>query len=69
VVQPVRRAMMLGEQQEPEPHLGDDQRLGEREHVRDDAAGLPAAVVREAREHGAAPRRREHEKRHSAMGR
>ena len=56
IVQPVRRAAVVGEQQQPEPDLGDEQRLGEREQMRDEAARLPAAVVREPGEDRRAPR-------------
>jgi hypothetical protein len=45
-VQPVRRPVVLREQEQPEPDLRDEQRLREREQVRDDPPGLGAPVVR-----------------------
>ena len=55
VVQLVGRALVVGEQQQPERDLGDDQRLREREQVRDP----PPAPRRRASAINAAGRRRE----------
>ncbi len=60
---------MVGEQQEAEAHLRDDQRLREREQVRDEAARLAPAVIRDPGEHGGAERREEDEECDCAMGR
>ena len=47
VVEPLGGAPVVGEEQQAEPDLRDEQRLGEREQVRDDAARLAPPVVRE----------------------
>ncbi len=60
---------MIGEEQEAEPDLRDEERLGEREQVRDDAPRLAMAVVREAGERGGAERRSEDEECHGVVGR
>ena len=65
----MRRATVIGKQQQPEPNLGDEQRLRECEQVRDDAARFPVAVVREAGERSSAERRRQDEECNSAVGR
>ena len=41
VVKPVRRAPVIGEQQQAEPDLGDEERLREREQVRDECRAAP----------------------------
>jgi hypothetical protein len=42
--------------------------LRERKEVRDDAARLAAPIVREAREHGGAERRRKNKECHGVVG-
>ena len=61
VVEPLRRAPVVGEEQEPEPDLGDEERLREREQVRDDPARLAPPVVGDGPDRSGAERRREHE--------
>ena len=58
IVEAVRRAVVVGEEQQPEPDLRDEQRLGEREQVRHEPARLAAAVVREPGERPRRPRSR-----------
>jgi hypothetical protein len=60
---------VIGEQEQPEPNLGDEQRLRERKQVRDDAARLPVAVVRKAGERGGAECRRQDEECNGVVGR
>jgi hypothetical protein len=68
-MKPVGRPAVIGEQQEPEPDLRDEERLGQRDQVRDEAARLTPAVVREAREQRGAEGRSEHEECHGVMSR
>ena len=60
---------MIGEEEQAEPYLGDQQGLRECEQVRDDAVGLAAAVIREAGEPSRAERRSQDEECHGVVGR
>src|SRR5262245_23276631 len=61
VVEPVRCPVVVREEEEPEPDLGDEQSLREREQVRDDASRLAPPVIRDAGEDRGGPRDPEHE--------
>ena len=61
--------MVVGEKQQPETDLSDQQCLCQGQQVRDDAARLPTAVVSEPGERGGAPGRREDEECHGAVRR
>ena len=69
IVEPVRGAAVIGEQQQAEADLRDEERLREREQVRDEAPRLAPAVVREAGERGGAEGRGEDEECDGVMGR
>jgi len=60
---------MIGEEEQPEPDLRDEERLRERDQVRDEAARLAAAAVRKARERRGAEGRSEDEECHGVVGR
>ena len=57
----VRRAVMVGEQQQSEPDLRDEERLRQREEMGDDPARLPPPVVGGQRGDPRSERRHEHE--------
>ena len=61
VVQVLRRALVLGEQEQTERDLGDEDGLCEREQVRDDRPRLPLPQVGDPGDERGAPRDREHE--------
>ena len=60
---------MIGEQEQTEPDLRNEQCLRERDRVRDEAARLAPAVVREAGERSGAESRSENEECHGVMSR
>ena len=68
-MQAVRRATVVAQQQQAEPHLGDQECLGERDQVRYESARLLPPVVREACENRRAERCGEDEKCDSAVRR
>src|SRR3954447_3111259 len=61
IVQMLRRAAVVAQEQEPEPDLRDQHGLGEREEMREVAPRLAAAVIGDSGEDRGAPRQREHE--------
>ena len=65
----MRCAPVIGEQEEPEPNLRHEERLGKRDQVRDEPAWLTPAVVRQASERSGAEGRSEHEECHGVMSR
>jgi hypothetical protein len=60
---------VIGEEQQPEPDLRDEQRLRERDQVRDEAARLAAAVVRDGRKGRGTEGRCKDEECHGVMSR
>jgi hypothetical protein len=69
IVEPVRGAAVIGEQEQPEPDLRDEERLRERDQVRDEAPGFTPAVIREPGEDGSAEGRGEDEECNDVVGR
>src|SRR4051812_2133488 len=65
----LRRPPVIGEEQQAEPDLADEQRLREREQMGEEAARLAAAVVRPAAEHGRAEGDDEDDERERVVGR
>jgi hypothetical protein len=68
-VEVLRRAPVVREEDQAEPDLRHQQRLGRGEQMRDDATRLAAAVVRPAGECGRTEGRSEHEECDDVMGR
>jgi hypothetical protein len=60
---------VVAQEQEPEPDLGDQERLRECDQVRDPAARLTVPVVRKGGGGGGSPRRRKNEECNRAVGR
>ena len=65
----MRRAPVVGEQEEPKPDLRHEERLGKRDEVRDETAWLTSPVVRQTRERSRPEGRSEHEECHGVMSR
>ncbi len=65
----MRRPPVIGEKEEPEPDLRHEERLCERDQVRDETARLTPAVIGEAREGRRAEGRSKHEECHGVMSR
>ena len=65
----MRRAPVIGEQEEPKPDLRHEERLGKRDEVRNETAWLTPPVVRQARERSSPEGRSEHEECHGVMSR
>jgi hypothetical protein len=61
-MEPMRGAMVVGQEQQAETHLGDQESLRERDQVRDQAVRLTPPQVGETGEHGRTPRRPQDEK-------
>src|SRR4051812_12427050 len=61
IVEMLRRATVIAQEQEPEPDLRDQHRLGERKEMREVAARLAASVVGDARKDRGAPGEGQHE--------
>src|SRR3954453_7022670 len=61
IVEMLRRPPVIAQEQQPEPDLRDQHRLGKRKQMREKAAGLPATVVGDAGKDRRAPGEGEYE--------